>query len=250
MRNKLFSILLLQMFCAISACTAQEPEAYAREQKPSFLYVLRTGPHCDSLPLFSAAGFPKDTGSVATAQVRSGEAGTVQDISKDQEWYRIRLDDGREGWIRESCSGSELQVGGTDPRVFVTIKTATRPELKAYLVKRATTEGLASEEDHGIVKIDDHLLFGDRELGEIKIPWRDIKSIVISKDGYEVVLTTGKGKTYLDGGGRGIFSFRFGQEKLTKIVSGKTVAYSIYIWLVTGEVDIKLADLNGARLDR
>jgi len=150
---------------------------FAQPEKPTVLYVVTTGgAFCPTLSLFSGPGFPKDINSFKTAEVRSGDSATILEVSKGTKdsyvWYRVRLEDGKTGWITESCSGSRLQVGGEHPAVNLTLVTASGRKLRGYLRKRSRTDGEQADEDLGLVRPSDSMEVQDAELGRIRIPWR------------------------------------------------------------------------------
>jgi len=158
-------------------------------------------------------------------------------------WYRVKLDDGRAGWVTDWGTGVRLQVGGEHPAVNLTLLTASGRKLKAYLRKRSRTDGAESDQDVGLVEPSDSIELQDAELGRIRVPWREVASITISAEGS--FISTTRGSTHR---AESIGITRTKKQVQTGFATYRDVAVEISLWLTTKEADIKLADLKRARL--
>jgi hypothetical protein len=240
MRNRIFILPIL--FMVSSAL-------YPQQQSPLNIYIVSTGIEHETLPLFSAPGRPFEIGSVETAKVRAGDVGKMLEISEDKRWYKMQLPDGGVGWISPILSGTittKIQVGGNDPRLFVTLITASGRKMKGFLKKRSKTDGQMSDIDLGIVTVDDFVDFQDPELGTIRLLWKQVKAVLVNDS--VAVVNTLDGNNYR---ARGLF----GMERTSKKVEAGFMVYrdvgvDISLWLTNDGVSVKITYMKAFRLER
>jgi len=225
-----------------------ESSGYGQQQRDEKLYIISTG-ECDHLRLNSAAGYSKDTGSYEVARVTAGNVGSVLEvleISKSK-WYKIRLEDGKEGWITESCTSTQLQIGGLDLRVFFILITDAGEKINGYL-KRVRIQSSIRGNDFSIVNTNEDIEFEDVKLGKIKVRWQDIRSIAIN--GVITIHTIG-GRQYTSRVG-----YQIGVKKeswtaydpLTQRDYTKTAETSL--WFVSKEGEVKIEEQKGVKFER
>ncbi len=226
-------------------CTMLPGAAEALAPPSQNAWVVRIDGSCATFKLYSAPADPPVMNSSIAGDLRAGDGGRILEIDKNPDgrsWYHIRLTDGRQGWITQSCPNVVLQVGGTFPGVRLRLTTASGRKLEGYLRHRTIVEGDREETDLGLVEQDARLFFQDAELGKVSIAWRDIRRLAINSAG--ALITSVSGEAYK-------ISSRIGVEESTALrqqgfIPGQYSKRRVEttLWFSTKSLDIKLSDLK------
>jgi hypothetical protein len=124
-----------------TSCKAKEKVEEKEKYRGKRLYVISVskGKLAEEgyIHLYDTPTYPHEI----VTSVRPGESGII--LEKYEEWYKVKLDDGKKGWInRGPYVGTRFGIRKKDPRVFFTLTTVTGKEIVGYLLKEEKKEVL------------------------------------------------------------------------------------------------------------